>query len=94
MLSNSTGVNGDPGTGGREHRLDLRGDLDLDRPLPRVLLGVDHLDHPQRQAGLLVELLDHLIPAGPLEVPHHLHRPGRVCAAGERLPRTPPRSDL
>ena len=86
MPSNSTAVNGDPGAGAGSTGWYLRGDLDLDRPLPGVRVGVDHLDHPQRQPGVLVGLLDYPVTAGPVEVPHHLDPPGRVRAGREHHP--------
>jgi hypothetical protein len=52
----------------------------------RVGVGVDHLDHPQRQAHVLVGLLDHPVTAGLLEVPYLLHSPGRERAGREHRP--------
>ena len=86
MPSNSIAMNGDPGTGGGSTGWYSDGHLDLDRPLPRLRVGVDHLDHPQRQPAVLVGLLDHPVTAGPVEVPHLLEPTGRVRAGGEHRP--------
>ena len=78
------------GRRGRQHRLNGRGDLHLDRPLTCRLVRVDHLDHPQRQPGDLVDLLNHPVPAGPVKVPHHLKLPGRIRAVREHRPELHP----
>ena len=94
MPSNSTAVNGDPGTGDGSTGCTCAAILTLTVALPRVWVGVDHLDHPQRQPGVLVGLLDYPLRGGPVEVPHHLESPGRVRAVREHLPELAPGSDL
>jgi hypothetical protein len=86
MPSNSTAVNGDPATGDGSTGWTCAAILTLTVRCPGVLLRVDHLDHPQRQPGVLVGLLDCPVPGGPVEVPHHLDPPGRVRASGEHHP--------
>ena len=86
MPSNSTAVNGDPGAGDGSTGCTCAAILTLTVRCRASCCGVDHLDHPQRQPGVLVGLLDYPVPAGPVEVPHHLDSPGRVRAVGEHHP--------
>ena len=59
---NSTGTNGAPPGAGGSTGCCAAGDLDLDRPGPRLRVGVDDLHHPQRRTGRLVVLLDEPVP--------------------------------
>ena len=86
MPSNSTAVNGDPGAGDGSTGWTCAAIFTLTVRCRASSCGVDHLDHPQRQPRVLVDLLDHPVPAGPVEVPHHLDLPGRVRAIGEYRP--------
>ena len=53
----------------------------IDGPLPRALLRVDYLDHPQRQPGVLIGLLDDPVAFGFVEIPQLLD-PARHVSAG------------
>ena len=86
MPSNSTAVNGEPGTGGGSTGWTCAAILTLTVRCRASSCGVDHLDHPQRQPGVLVDLLDHPVPAGPVEVPHHLDAPAAYAPSGNTIP--------
>ncbi len=55
---------------------------DLDRPRPCLRVGVDDLDHPQRQGSGLVVGLDELLPGRGVEIPYRLERASRVRPGG------------
>ncbi len=63
-----------------------RGDLDLDRPGARLLVGVDDLHRPQRKPGRLVLGLHEPAVRRGVEVSHRLEHSGRVHAVGEHVP--------
>src|SRR5437763_1952143 len=60
--------------------------LDLQRPLPRRLVRVDHVYCPQRQVRDLVDLLDYPVALRPVEVPQQLEAAGHVGPVREELP--------
>ena len=85
MPSNSTAVNGDPGAGDGSTGWTCAAILTLTVRC-RASSCASITSTTQRQAGVLVDLLDHPVTARPVEVPHHLDTPGRVRASGEHHP--------
>ena len=86
MPSNSTGVNGWPGAGGGSTGWTCAAIFTLTVRCRAVssasITSTTHSGSPVT----LFDLLDHPVPAGPVEVPHHLDTPSRVRAVGEHCP--------